>query len=151
MKKITILLLILMTVTVEATEWNACLRYWYYHEVSTVEIRSTELALWDDSGMFEWAYQPHPTTNYIASFEAVAVPWLQNHNYSIKQTPEWTNMVAVLDAISPLLDVVNADIDAETDAAVKKKLKHQRDVMKAMLNWIKATKKLIGKNMDVEP
>lgn len=93
---------------------------------------------------------PVPFTNVSQVIRSECLP-SGDWKYSVKRTPQWNDFIITLDAWHPAIDALTTAIGNESAGPAKEADKAIKATLLVLEDQIKAMRKVIGKNMQVEP
>jgi hypothetical protein len=127
----SIILVGMVSGSVYATDWAACVEYWYYSNVSTnvpslidiVTMRGTSNFNVD----FDWKVTPHPNRASLLLIEPQALAWKSNQ---VAEAAADIDAMEIKNVIRALVKTINLRLpadkkitEAELKAAIKESLK----------------------------
>jgi hypothetical protein len=95
--------------------------------------------------------KPEPTIEQLTANDAAVDAWWAAYKYSIRQTPEWNALTNSIAAYPAVRDAATVDIQQVTDAKTKTALNDLKALCNQLQDEVQKLKKLVGKNMQVEP
>jgi hypothetical protein len=119
MKTLLAIMLSLFTVTVaQATDWQACVRYWYFQNVSTNVPHTLEIVSMygndNASVQIGWLIPgPHPTREQLIALEPAALVWQSNREKDSKAAIKEVSPEVVKAIVAAIVKTVNKRLPAD--------------------------------------